>query len=206
MRDGWDGCHMKVERECGRVSFDLKVRIMEMMSVRYEKLWKSLMILMKENRLSASDWLLANSWPPVRCAYWGILRYFSVSRYLISEERGASVCSSLWQSHLERPHSKHVHFRDVKLFYMNMRTIVIWIYGQSSSGYMDNEDYVSSMAIMQSGWADAERCGDILEIWRGKVEIRLEIVDHRWKITLLKISEGERGSQGIMGDLEQWRD
>ena len=95
MRDGWDGCHMKVERECGRVSFDLKVRIMEMMSARYEKLWKSLMILMKENRLSASDWLLANSWPPVRCAYWGILSYFRQSVSSLWGER--SLGSSLWK-------------------------------------------------------------------------------------------------------------
>ena len=158
------------------------------------------------SHIGESDDIFAGFIPPLRCLVWEVFQIIFVSRYQLSEERGASVCSSLWQSHLERPHSKHVHFRDVKLFYMNMRTIVIWIYGQSSSGYMDNEDYVSSMAIMQSGWADAERCGDIQEIWRGKVEIRLEIVDHRWKITLLKISEGERGSQGIMGDLEQWRD
>ena len=71
-------------------------------------------------------WFHATKNQGVFCTIFEIL----VSRYQLSEERGASVCSSLWQSHLERPHSKHVHFRDVKLFYMNMRTIVIWIYGQ----------------------------------------------------------------------------
>ena len=62
------------------------------------------------SHIGASDDIFAGFMPPRIKVFLCTIFEILVSRYQLSEERGASVCSSLWQSHLERPHSKHVHF------------------------------------------------------------------------------------------------
>ena len=157
------------------------------------------------SHIGESDDIFAGFIPPLRCLVWEVFQIIFVSRYQLSEERGASVCSSLWQSHLREAELEACPFLWCEVILYGhvdkplQETIVIWIYGQCSRWRLYFEH--SDPAVL--GWCRWRYTEMQMEIqWRCRwryMEVQVEIRDSRIKelINMWRVQWRGTVTQGV---------